>query len=326
MRLGPAAASEERPCVHLMVADGLSASWTRTLGELRQELARLSTTDCVPATLSIAPVAGGVRLEVTTEDGRRAQRFVAHEASLVSVAVGLVTPIPRDDGPSAPREEPAPSPPGGATPAAGSRTLPPLSQAVPPAPPAVPPRVESWPRAMALWTGLSAGIRFIAPTSASVLDVEARADVVLRSWLLLLSIRSALLSCMGQQGLDCDVYTDVSFGLGVGRRFAAGGPAIDLAFAPSIAVMNMEYDYGPEDSAIRETQVVLRLDASARLAVPLGRGWALTVTLDGGMAPSLVASPLRLSLPAPAGGNAAPPPAFPAWTGGLRLGATAALL
>ena len=310
------AASAQSPCVSLVVADGLDASWSQAVEDLRRELLRPSSIDCVPMTLSVAPAPNGARLDVVSEDGRRAERFVAHEASLVPVALGLVTPIPHEDSVASPRvATPPPETAVVSPPAAGATASPAAS---------TPPQ---WPRAIALWTGLSAGLRFTAPTSATVLDLEARADVVVRSWLILLSIRSALLSCIGQQGLDCDVYTDVSLGVGVGRRFVAGGPSIDLALAPSIVVMNMEYDYGLEDTAIRDTQVVLRIDASARLSVPLARGWALTITLDGGVAPSLVASPARLSVPAAAAGAVgALPPAFPAWAGGLRLGASAALL
>src|SRR6202041_1027909 len=67
-----------------------------------------------------------------------------------------------------------------------------------------------------LWLGLSAGLRLTAPTDVFVLDVEARADLLLGNWLLLANVRSAVVSCTGQQGVDCDIYNDVSAGVGVG--------------------------------------------------------------------------------------------------------------
>jgi hypothetical protein len=176
--------------------------------------------------------------------------------------------------------------------------------------------------------GLSSGIRLTVPTAVLVVDVEARADLVIGSWLMMATIRSAVASCLGQQGIDCDVYTDVSVGIGVGRRFRAGVAVVDLTLAPSFVVMNMEYDIPPgsERQEVEGTVSALRFDLSSRLAVPLATGWALTLTVDGGVAPTLVVHSDRLDLPlsAPAGTPLVPP--FPAWTGGVRLGVIGALL
>jgi hypothetical protein len=119
----------------------------------------------------------------------------------------------------------------------------------------------------------------------------------------------------------------VSLGVGVGRRFHAGRAAVDLAFEPSFVVMHMEYDApgGSEAESWDGTVVTLRADVSARLALPIGDSWVLTLTIDGGLAPSILANPTRLQVPESiTAGN--PPPPFPAWTGGLRIGASGALL
>jgi hypothetical protein len=179
--------------------------------------------------------------------------------------------------------------------------------------------------ALALWAGLAGGLRLTAPTGVTVVDAEARADLLLGRWLAMATMRSAVASCTGTQGLDCDVYNDVSFGLGVGRRLLTKAAAIDLALEPSIVWMHMEFD-APGGSEGRDTsgsEVVLRVDASVRLAVPLGANWAFTLTLDGGLAPAMLASPTRIATP---GGSVAEPPPFPAWTGGVRVGAAGALL
>jgi hypothetical protein len=119
------------------------------------------------------------------------------------------------------------------------------------------------------------------------------------------------------------VYNDVSGGIGVARRFPTGSSAIDLGVEPSVVAMHIEYDTaGPEGNSLQAAEVELRLDASARLSVPLGGHWVLTLTVDTGVVPALLISPVRLE----ATGGPQPPPAFPSWCGGLRLGAAGALL
>jgi hypothetical protein len=91
--------------------------------------------------------------------------------------------------------------------------------------------------------------------------------------------------------------------------------------------MHMEYDADGEneDLSSEQTEVALFLDASARLVIPVGRRWGLTVTVDGAVAPSLVANPVQLALPVGATAQDKPLP-FPGWMGGLRIGASGALL
>ena len=175
--------------------------------------------------------------------------------------------------------------------------------------------------------GVSAGVRLTAPTSAAAFDVEGRADLRVGSWLVLGTVRSALVSCIGQQGLDCDAYTDVAAGIGVGRVFQAGAGSVDVAFEPLIVAMHMEYDADTrnESVSVEQTELALFLDASARLLVPLGHRWALTLTVDGAVAPSLLANPVQLRLPAGDTGDTKPL-AFPAWMGGVRVGALGAVL
>jgi hypothetical protein len=313
----PAARAGE-PCAAAVTSQGLSPRWTAAAVELREQIAGLAGSECQPMILSVEPFDGGVRLVATTPDGRRAERAVRRPEDLVATALGLLLAIPGEvDGrppPSPPPPAPAPTSPAPSTPEARA-PLPAVAPTVVPA------------RRIGVWAGLSAGLRLTAPTAVTVLDVEARADVLFDRWLMMATVRSALISCLGQQGLDCDVYEDVSLGVGVGRRFHAGPAAVDLAFEPSFVVMHMEYDApgGSEGESWDGTVATLRADVSARLALPLGDSWVLTVTIDGGLAPSILANPTRLQVPeSTTAGN--PPPPFPAWTGGLRLGASGALL
>ena len=305
-------ARADEPCARVETPTELSAAWAGAVVDLRRQIAQLPASDCLSLTLSLEPLQRGMRIVAMTRDRRTTARTVERSESLVGVALGLLMTIPG---------EPSPTPQVFFTPPAS------LSGGPRAGLPGTAPAIATGARKTALWAGLSGGIRLTAPTLLTVLDIEARADILFEDWFLLVTVQSALLSCLGQQGVDCDVYNDVSVGAGVGRRFPSGGPALDVAFEPSLVVMHLEYDgsSGGDAQTVRDTEVVLRLDVSARLAVPLDRHWFLTVTLDGGLAPSQLATPTRLELPV----GAAPgvkAPLFPAWSGGVRLGASGALL
>jgi hypothetical protein len=310
LAVSPAAGAAE-PCARVLTPVPLPPPWTAALEELVRQIAALPASDCRPVTLVIAPSREGVRIDVTALDGGHTSRDVLGPDGLVATALGLLLTIP-----APPPADPA------------STTKPTLAAPTPIPTPTTPTPdgAPILPRTLAVWAGLATGVRLTAPTGVTVLDVEGRLDVMLGRWMLLPTVRSALVSCLGQQGIDCDVYNDVSFGVGVGRRFLAGTAAIDVAFEPSIVWMHMEYDVPGtgEDESVSGTQVALRLDTSARLAVPLGQSWALTLTIDAGLAPTMLQA-TRLELPPNAASDAAPPP-FPAWTGGVRVGASGALL
>jgi hypothetical protein len=314
-----ASARADEPCAQVRVPTGLSPEWTGAVDNLRGQIAQLSPADCQPMTISIEPQEEGMRIIAITSDGRRTYRTVRSADNLAAVAMGLLITIP------------------------GEPLAPPAAPSTPPAPPVPrPPDVQATVRvapeanearakAIALWTGIAGGIRLTSPTALAVLDIEARADILIDPWLMLITLRSAVVSCLGQQGIDCDVYNDVSIGAGVGRRFHVGAPDIDLAFEPSLVVMHMEYDAasgssGTEGPTVVDTDVALRLDVSARLSVPVDPRWALTITLDGGLAPAMLTRPAALELPVGGAAGTEKIPPFPAWSGGVRLGVSGALL
>jgi hypothetical protein len=309
-----------------IVATNLPSTWLGAVAELRRQVEQLPPSQCRPMTLTIEELAGGVRIVALASDWARTERVVRAADSLVATALGLLMTIPGGAGEATdPDGGTAPPAPTALPSAAAAPPLPVTSESPAPHPsPDASPALSSTRAPTELWVGLSAGLRLTAPTDVFVLDVEARADLLLGSWLLLANVRSAVVSCTGQQGVDCDVYNDVSAGIGVGRRVRAGDASFDFAFEPSFVWMHMEYDYPPgsEDEEVEGSEIALRLDASARLVVPLGRKWICTVTLDGGLAPSMLVSPAQLRLP---GAESQPPP-FPAWSGGLRVGASGALL
>jgi len=328
-----ARARADEPCAQVVAPAGLSPEWAAAVENLRRQIAQLSAAECQAMTISIEPKEEGTRIVATTSDGRRTSRTIKGPDVLSPVAIGLLITV---------GAEPAASPVA-APPSASAAAPPPPAPPAAPAPTAAPSAahpsagrtaahlaspVEPTAKTIALWAGVSGGIRLTAPTGLSVLDVEARADLFLEPWLMLIAVRSALVACLGQQGVDCDVYNDVSIGVGVGRRFHIGAPDIDVAFEPSLVVMHMEYDSDSsgEGQTVVDTDTALRLDVSARLSIPFDPSWALTLTLDGGLAPSMLARPANIQLPIGGAAGAQTLPPFPAWSGGLRLGVSGALL
>jgi hypothetical protein len=64
----------------------------------------------------------------------------------------------------------------------------------------------------------------------------------------------------------------------------------------------------------------------AQLWVPFDPRWAFTIMLDGGLAPAMLTRPAALELPVGAAADTQKIPPFPAWSGGVRLGVSGALL
>jgi len=161
-------------------------------------------------------------------------------------------------------------------------------------------------------------------------DVEARIDVLLGRWLVFAAIRDVPLGLQASQGIEADPYRELGAGIGAGRRFAlAGATAVDVGVEPSLTVMRMEIDLPqPQPQAtegIHGEDVELRVGVFARLVLPLGNEWQMSVTADTDVAPSNLFTPTRIDVPAGVVVDQPVPP-FPAWTSGLRLGISGELL
>jgi hypothetical protein len=128
------------------------------------------------------------------------------------------------------------------------------------------------------------------------------------------------------QGLDVDAFREVNIGLGVGRRLMWGDTAFDLVLEPAVTAMQLEWDFTSTQD-IQGEDVELSVNALARVALPITKRWALTITLEGDLIPgNLSSSPAHLDVPSGASQGASAPPTFPAWTGGVRFGAMGAVL
>jgi hypothetical protein len=295
-------------------ADSLSREWSDAIEDLRRELLRMPVTECQPVTLALSARQGAVRLVAIGQDGRRAERDLAGPSSLAATALGLVLSIPAERS----RDE-AHAAAVAAPPIASAPAQPPLPPAPEPAAPVHAAQAASGARTLHASLGVAAGGRVSAPTAIAMADIEGRADLFLDRWLFLASFRYVPLGLASTQGVDADVYREMALALGAGRRFPLGrGAALDIAFAPSLLAMRVETDLVPGNESADEfaSDIDFRIGASARLVVPLGTRWSLTVTADSDVSPESVFSPRRVGTLIP----------FPTWTGGLRLGAAGALL
>jgi hypothetical protein len=286
--------------VRLQGAPDLAPEWAAALLQLRDQLPPVSESGCAAMTLSVnATSSGGARLLAMTPDGRFAERAVSRPVALAATALGLVASIPQEAPRGAPgvrREEAAASP------------------AHTEAPPGLPSRaIAPTAHGTEVWVGFNAGLRAGGTIGLPMLDFEARADALLASWLLNVSLRYAF--AVGPD-LDDYQYEETVIAAGGGRRISIGRGDLDLSILPAIAIMNLQWnqdDPDPESGGA----TVFRLGGAARWSSPIGGSWRLTMTADADVAPFNLAHPINLGSEAPS---------FPVWTAGLRLGACGEVL
>jgi hypothetical protein len=162
--------------------------------------------------------------------------------------------------------------------------------------------------------GFAVGIRVGVPTDVAMAELEMRVDLHVRDWIVLLGLRYAPVAAISSIAADADSYGEGALVLGVGRELRWGRSSLDLVASPTLAFVSMETDSPVEKSG---SLAQLRLAGAARFGYAIGRDWRFTITLDSELAPgSLVKA--RYADPAL--------PPLPAWTLGLRLGASARLL
>lgn len=282
----------------------LAPGWADAVREAQRALATATDIDCVGIiAVSVSAVtedaAGNeqVRVSATTVDGRRAQREVHKPSALAPTIVGLIASIP-EDSPAMPQSVEAPV-----------REATPLSTVAPVnAAPAAPGRTN-----FGVWAGAATGGRIGEPYLLEMLDFEGSADVRVQSWVLCALFRFGLGVAGG--GDDASEYSETDIGLGAGRSFTLGTTMLDAIFVPSLATMR--FDDHDEVTSPPGSLSELRLGARIRWSIPLKMAWRLTMTGDTEMAPQGFDHPVRTQSRLPA---------LPAWTGGVRLGASGRLL
>jgi hypothetical protein len=283
------------------VAADLDQAWSIAAAALPEELARaLSPEECAHATVSLtrAPQSGSADATIRTADGRVATRRIREPRGLFPVILGLLATAP---------VEPAP-PPAPSAPVLDRHELPDFGS-----PPAAPSRPDEA-KDVGVVVGFGLGGRGGLPSKVLMADIELFAEVLLRSWIILASVRYAPIATLPGVTLDGDQYEEAGLGLGLGRRLVWGRSSLDVAFVPTLAIVTMETDVPIESSG---TVPDLRLDVCARYGYATGHGWRFNVALDTDVAPNGL---IRAQHPSPM------LPAVPAWTLGLRLGMSASLL
>ncbi len=301
-------ARAQEPCARLTAPPDLPPGWADAVRDLTRALAELPSTQCSPLALSLEPAEGVIRIVAEAQDGRRAVRSVAQPSLLVPIALGLVISVPPDTVASAPS---VPSPPTPAPPVASAGVAPTFASTSSIAPPRATDVAEA--HTVAVWLGIAVGGRIGVPSTVSMVDVEARADLRIERLLVFVSFRNVPVGFVAGQGFDGDAYHESSIAFGVGRSGPLGPYRLDVSIAPSLVTMRLSKD-APVHA--RADDVELRVGVSARLNVPLWPNWYLTVSADTDVIPDFLRSEERI----------APLPAFPSWTSGFRLGVSGAVL
>jgi hypothetical protein len=295
----PATASDDggELCASLRVdvPAELGPEWASAAAALPRELGdALSSAECAHVRVALAAgTAGAADVHVGMPDGREASRHVRAPRALFPIVLGLLASAPA---------EPVPEPPG---PTHDRHELPDFT------PPPAPPHPDA--DRVGVSVGFGLGARGGLPTQVIMADVELFAEVVLRDWLILASVRYAPIAVAKGLTPDGDAYQEAGIGLGFGRRFHLDRSSLDVAFVPTLVLVSMETDLPAEAFG---TLSDLRLDACARYGYALGKRWRFNVTLDTDVSPNALVRP---QLPAP---GLLP---VPAWTLGLRVGMSASI-
>ena len=299
---GPGALCAPDACsgVRLDAPTDLAPRWAEAARDAQRVLANASGLDCAGIEVSVSSVlvdalgAEEVRVSATTVDGRRAERVVRRPSALSPTIVGLIASIP-EDSPGAPpvRQVPAEGAPSPRTAEATGRPTPPVP--------------------MSVWAGLASGGRVSQPYLLEMVEFEGSADVRLQAWILCALFRFGLGA--GGDDDDATTYSETDIGLGAGRVFPLGATTIDVVFVPSLATMR--FDDRDEPGGPGGSLSEFRLGARLRWSVPVSASWRLTLTTDSEIAPQGLAHPVHTEPLLPA---------LPAWTGGMRIGASGRLL
>jgi len=291
------------PCATVRIDEpsDLSPAWADAVREARRSLAHAAEVGCDGVTVFVSGVstdhAGeeSVRISAMAVDGRRAERLVRKPSALPPTIYGLLASVPDDEPRSLVRDSAIPRESGGVS---------------------LQPQAASGSRSslFEIWAGLAAGGRVTEPYLMDMLDFEGSADVKVRSWILCALFRFGV--GVSGEGDDATNYSETDFGLGAGRSFALGATAVDALLVPSLATMR--YDDRDESATPTSRSVSeFRLGVRLRWSLPISPSWHLTTTADTQIAPQGFEHPVRTQ-------SDLPP--LPAWTGGLRLGATGRLL
>lgn len=283
----------------------LPGAWHDAAAKARADLGKLARDECVQGTLALEPLASGMLVRIRTSDGREATRFVTRPATLPAVAVGLAVawpaPATKHEAPVA--QQPAPA----ITKAQSARAITkPRAEAPQPAQPP--------PTQFGLHASLTGGARVAFPTSIVMPDFEGAASVGAGDWIVCGVFRFAPVARAFDQSFGGYAYSEIALGLGGGRRFRLGRSTLELVASAEMVLMTEDGDAPIEEGG---APAELRIALAAHYVFPWGKRVRPMLSVDGEIAPTSLAAPIRV-------GPDLPP--LPTWTLGLHAGVQGELL
>jgi hypothetical protein len=287
-------------CVdQLRTSDELDkAVWHEAVASLRLHLQQLDASRCGDTILYLRRGGTTATLEAVTRAGQHALRPVRDPALLVPIAMGLLATIPDE-----PEERLPPSDDGMAVRREGPRRV----AVVPSALPAV----------IDVDLGLTSGARFNFGPKTLLVDLEGRADIAVKGWIVMASARYSANAVVPDDGPTGYSYTEAGISAGFGRRVVLGSSLLDVTVAPTIVSISAAADNPAGGEAEERTAAQTRLATAVRYSLRGPGGWRVSGIADGDFAPSSMKAPERL-------GNSLP--TLPRWSLGLRLGVMCDLL
>jgi len=177
--------------------------------------------------------------------------------------------------------------------------------------------VDAPPRLVDVDVGLTTGARFGFGGPGMLFDAEGRADVVVRSWIVLASARYAANAIVPDDAFNGYSYTELGVSAGLGRRAELGKDLLDVTLTPTIVSITAATDQASGGEGDERTVAQVRLTGAVRYVLRGSGSWRFSAIAEGDLAPKELKGPQRL------GGQL---PALPRWSLGLRLGVMADLL
>jgi hypothetical protein len=296
-----AGSSPTRPsCVDQLRTSGEleNAVWREAVASLRLHLQRLDTSRCGETILYLRSGETTATLEAVTRAGQHALRPVRDPALLIPIAMGLLATIPDEPGERFP-----PSDDSVAMRREGRRPLAVVASAAP--------------AVVDVDLGLTSGARLNFGPPTLLVDIEGRADIAVKGWIVMASARYAANALVPDDGPTGYSYTEASISAGFGRRVVLGSSLLDVTVAPTIVSVSAAADNPAGGEAEERTAAQTRLAAAVRYSLHGPGGWRFSGIADGDFSPSSMKAPQRL-------GNSLP--TLPRWSLGLRLGVMCDLL
>ncbi len=284
------AASDRHPCVGPFLATdaAVGAEWFPAIESVRNRLNRNVDLDRC-AELRIGPMQGGLRIRVTTADGRTAIRYVAVPDKLL-ITVEALLELPQT---------------------APVRSSPPEPQELPDG---QDPEVKIRPVAPSAVAHLEVGVGAVGRLAGAPLygggGAASFAQLALDGWLIGVTARweavNDTLTLPSPTGFNMQTF---EVGIGVGRRVLSGNVAFDAVLGPEVIVESQEAE--GIDDGLGGSAGDVRMDLLLRVSAPHTGRTRFYAAADAEVSPSRLRRTKQLDPGLPS---------LPSWSSGLQVG------